>query len=31
MVKESTWFIDSQAKNEAKVPLIIPYKETGKK
>jgi hypothetical protein len=31
MVKESTWFIDSQAKNEVKVPLIIPYKETGKK
>ena len=31
MVKGSTWFIDSQAKNEVKVPLIIPYKETGRK
>ena len=31
MVKESTWFIDAQSKNEAKIPLILPYKETDKK
>ena len=31
MVKGSTWFIDSQVKNEAKVPLISPYREAGRK
>jgi len=31
MVKESRWFIDAQAKSEAKIPLIVPYKETDKK
>jgi len=31
MVKESGWFIDSQSKSEAKIPLILPYKETDKK
>ena len=31
MVKESRWFIDAQAKSEAKIPLIVPYKETAKK
>ena len=31
MVKESTWFIDSQAKNETKIPLVLPYKEENKK
>ena len=31
MVKESTWFIDAQSKSEAKIPLILPYKETDKK
>jgi len=31
MVKDSRWFIDAQAKNEVKIPLIVPYKETSKK
>jgi len=31
MVKDSRWFIDAQAKSEAKIPLIVPYKETSKK
>jgi len=31
MVKESRWFIDAQAQGEARIPLIIPYKETSKK
>ncbi len=31
MVKESSWFIDSQSKNETKIPLILPYKEIDKK
>jgi hypothetical protein len=31
MVKESTWFIDAQSKSEAKIPLILPYKEIDKK
>ncbi len=31
MVKESRWFIDSQSRDQAKVPLIVPYKETDKK
>ena len=31
MVKESRWFIDSQTQGEAKIPLIVPYKETIKK
>ncbi|MEK6563595.1 MAG: hypothetical protein AABZ65_01015 [Candidatus Omnitrophota bacterium] len=31
MVKESRWFIDSQTHGEAKIPLIVPYKETIKK
>jgi len=31
MVKPSTWFIDSQAKDNAKIPLITPYKEGNKK
>jgi len=31
MVKESRWFIDSQSKDQAKIPLIVPYKETDKK
>ena len=30
MVKDSRWFIDAQAKSEAKIPLIVPYKEAGK-
>lgn len=31
MVKEPRWFIDSQTQGEAKIPLIVPYKETIKK
>lgn len=31
MVKESRWFIDTQEKGNAKIPLIVPYKETIKK
>ena len=31
MVKESRWFIDSQTQGEAKIPLIVPYKEISKK
>lgn len=31
MVKQSTWFVDSQAKNETKIPLVLPYKEENKK
>lgn len=31
MVKESRWFIDAQSKSEAKILLIVPYKETNKK
>jgi hypothetical protein len=31
MVKESSWFIDSQSKSEVKIPLVLPYKETEKK
>jgi len=31
MVKDSRWFIDAQAKNEVKIPLIVPYKEASKK
>ena len=31
MVKQSRWFIDTQAQGEARVPLIVPYKEASKK
>jgi len=31
MVKPARWFIDAQEKDKAKIPLIIPYKEGGKK
>lgn len=31
MVKESSWFIDAQSKSEAKIPLVLPYKEENKK
>lgn len=31
MVKEPRWFIDSQTQGEAKIPLIVPYKEISKK
>ena len=31
MVKQSRWFIDSQAEDTVKIPLIIPYKEDNKK
>ena len=31
MVKQSRWFIDEQYKDKAKIPIIIPYKETQKK
>ena len=31
MVKQSRWFIDSQTQGEAKIPLIIPYREENKK
>lgn len=31
MVKESSWFIDTQSKSEAKIPLILPFKGTDKK
>jgi hypothetical protein len=31
MVKESSWFIDTQTRDEIKIPLIMPYKETNKK
>jgi len=28
MVKESSWFIDSQKQDKARIPLLVPYKET---
>lgn len=31
MVKQSRWFIDAQAQGEARIPLIVPYKEASKK
>jgi len=31
MVKESSWFIDNQSKADAKIPLILPYKEVKEK
>jgi len=31
VVRESRWFIDAQSGDKVKVPLIIPYKEIGKK
>jgi len=31
MVKESSWFIDSQTMSETKIPLVMPYKEIDKK
>ena len=31
MVKGSTWFIDEQANDNAKIPLIFPYKDIDKK
>lgn len=31
MVKDSRWFIDAQSKDQAKIPLIVPYKEADKK
>lgn len=31
MVRETRWFIDAQNKDKAKIPLIIPYKESSKK
>jgi len=31
MVKQSSWFVDSQAKADAKIPLVLPYKEENKK
>ena len=31
MVKDSRWFIDAQTKSEARIPLILPYKEDNKK
>lgn len=31
MVKESGWFIDNQSKADAKIPLILPYKEAKEK
>lgn len=31
MVKQSGWFVDSQAQAEAKIPLVLPYKEENKK
>ncbi|MFA5350646.1 MAG: hypothetical protein WC357_04865 [Candidatus Omnitrophota bacterium] len=31
MVKESSWFVDSQSNTNAKIPLIMPYKEENKK
>ena len=31
MVKQSRWFIDAQSQGEAKIPLIVPYKEASKK
>ncbi|HBU07835.1 MAG TPA: hypothetical protein DEA99_01265 [Candidatus Omnitrophica bacterium] len=31
MVKEPRWFIDTQEKGNARIPLIVPYKETSKK
>jgi hypothetical protein len=31
MVKDSRWFIDAQSKTEAKIPLIVPYKDIEKK
>ena len=31
MVKDSRWFIDAQSNDQAKIPLIVPYKEANKK
>ncbi|RJP30002.1 MAG: hypothetical protein C4533_00045 [Candidatus Omnitrophota bacterium] len=31
MVKESSWFVDNQSSTNAKIPLIMPYKEENKK
>ena len=31
MVKEAGWFIDDEASDKANIPLIVPYKESGKK
>ena len=31
VVRESRWFIDSQKDSKVKIPLIVPYKETGRK
>lgn len=31
MVEQSRWFMDTQTKSQAKIPLIIPYKENSKK
>lgn len=31
MVRESRWFIDAQVKDNAQLPVIIPYKEEAKK
>ena len=31
MVRESRWFIDTQAQGNVKIPLIVPYKEDNKK
>lgn len=30
MVKEPGWFIDAQKEDRARIPLLIPYKETAK-
>ena len=31
MVKEAGWFIDDQSSDKVHIPLVIPYKEAGKK
>lgn len=31
MVKEPRWFIDTQSKDQSKIPLIVPYKKDSKK
>lgn len=31
MVRQSRWFIDTQIQDKAKIPLIIPYKESNKR
>jgi len=31
MVKDSRWFIDTQRESNARIPLIVPYKEADKK